>query len=218
MISKDALEKLMEEIFNCPEASCEYKSGWEDFSMDQFGEVLSPPQWLFWGRNKYPSKKEIYYTLYNYDGRSNIVFIALRPSTGFIDNRNILFARALMKLNLMREVYEYRDDTFIFYEGCFITDIIKCRGKVGKVKRVPRRCLSFLRKELEIVEKTSGKKPKVIAIGEDAYRLLKRYSDELGIDKDDIGKIMHYSQRRKLRLNEYIKKLKRSLIMNFSKF
>ena len=140
--------------------------------------------WSWWFKNKWPIERELYYTLFKWDESSDIVFTALRPSTSWIpDTADIFLANALRANGLVRERFKLEDDTFIFYEGVLITDLIKCRGKAKEaVKSIPKNCLEFLKSELAIVRKCSEREPRIIAIGREAQRLLYKYRRELGIE------------------------------------
>ncbi len=217
---KDRLTDLMQRIYSCPNRECKYRRDWMTFQRIHYLRPILPPQWLFWGKNKYPYYKKgegTYYTLYEYDCSSNIVFVALRPSTGFISNADFLFAHSLLSLGLMKEVYALKEDTFVFYKGPLVTDIIKCRGKAGtKVTYVPERCMSFLKEELEIVRQASKKEPKVVAVGDEAYKILRKYREEFGIRW--LSNVWHYTyaQRMGISLEEYIEKLREVLKQNDS--
>ena len=200
-------------IYGCPNYRCEYREDWKEFQNIHYPRPMLPPQWLFWGKNRYPCCKDVYYTLYRYDCSSNIVFVALRPSTEFMSHSDFLFAHSLISLKLMKEVYAFEQDTFVYYEGPLVTDIIKCRGKAKtRVTYVPERCLSFLKEELEIVRQASKKEPKVVAVGNEAYRILKKHHKEFGIHW--LSKVRHYAQRKEVKLKVYIEWLKEALKQN----
>jgi len=109
--------------------------------------------------------------------------VTLRPSTAWApDTADFLLASALKANGLVRERFEIEGDTFIFYEGVLITDLIKCRGKAKEVIRnVPKNCLTFIKEELAIVRECSKREPRIIAVGRDAQRLLYKHKSELGI-------------------------------------
>ena len=176
---RDELRELQARIIGC-QACREFIESWTEQSVPEHG--LSP-KWGWWFKNKFPCYTNVHYVFFRYDGKSEYMFIALRPSTGWVfDTADFFLANALKECELVREVFKVEGDTFVFYEGCFVTDLIKCRGKAKDVrKEVPEPCLGFLREELEIVRKYSGKEPKVIAVGNDARDLLWRHRYELNI-------------------------------------
>ncbi|MCL7389377.1 MAG: uracil-DNA glycosylase family protein [Thaumarchaeota archaeon] len=159
---------------------CNFSKSFEKESLDEHN---IPPHWSWWFKNKWPSKRNFYYTFFKPDGSTNIVFITLRPSTEWVPGTADFFlANALKANSLVRERFELEGDTFIFYEGVLVTDLIKCRGKAKEdVKRIPENCLMFLNEELAIIRECSKKEPKIIAVGERAQELLYKHGSELGV-------------------------------------
>jgi uracil-DNA glycosylase len=153
------------------------------FNEESLPEHNLPPHWSWWFRNKWPSERNLYYTFFRWNGFSDIIFVTLRPSTAWApDTADFLLASALKANGLVRERFEIEGDTFIFYEGVLITDLIKCRGKAKEVIRnVPKNCLTFIKEELAIVRECSKREPRIIAVGRDAQRLLYKHKSELGI-------------------------------------
>jgi len=117
------------------------------------------------------------------NGSSDIIFVTLRPSTAWVpDTADFILANALKANGLVKERFELEGDTFIFYEGVLVTDLIKCRGKAKEaVKRIPENCLMFLNEELAIIRECSKKEPRIIAVGRDTQRLLYKHKSELGV-------------------------------------
>jgi len=200
-----------------------------DFSRSFNGESLPEhnidPHWSWWFKNKYPTEHELHYILFKWDESSNIVFTALRPSTSWIpDTADIFLANALKANGLVREIFKLEDNTFTFYEGVLITDLIKCRGKAREaVKSIPNNCLEFLKNELAIVRECSGKEPRIIAIGREAQKLLYKHRGEIGIEYRRIDEIpwiyLHnYAEwqgkanvRRSEVFQEYVKKIREAI-------
>jgi len=139
--------------------------------------------WSWWFRNKWPIEGGFYYTFFKWDGFSNVVFITLRPSTEWVpDTADFFFANALKVNGLVREVFKFEGDTFIFYEGVLVTDLVKCKGKAKEVvEKVPEKCLAFIREELDIVRKYSGREPRIIAVGKKSRELLYEHRIDIGI-------------------------------------
>jgi uracil-DNA glycosylase len=153
------------------------------FDGESLPEHGLPPHWSWWFRNKWPSGRSFYYTFFRWDGSSDIVFAALRPSTAWVpDTADFLLANALKASGLVKERYELEGDTLVFYEGVLVTDLIKCRGKAKEaVRSIPRNCLSFFKEELAMVRERSGRWPRIIAVGQEARRLLHKHRSDLGI-------------------------------------
>jgi len=188
-------EELQREILECDPEDCPYKRSWDGQSIP---EHELPRQWCWWFENKFPCYSGVRYTFFRYDGRSSVVFITLRPSTGWgIDTADFIFANALRNLGLVEERFKVDErGVLVFYEGALVTDLIKCRGKAGEaLRRVHYNCLGFLKREIEIVRECSGREPKIVAVGKSGTRdLLWRYRRELGKrwkSKRDIPCISH---------------------------
>ena len=178
-ICRGRIQKLQRRIYKCDECKGDIEL-WKEQVIPEHG--LSS-KWGWWFRNKFPCQADVGYVFFRYDGRSEYVFVALCPSTVWVfDTADFFLANALKACGLVREVFKLEGDSFVFYEGCFVTDLIKCRRKARDVgKSVPSRCLHFLREELEMVRACSGKEPKVIAIGKGTRDILWRYRNKLGI-------------------------------------
>lgn len=117
-----------------------------------------------------------------YLGTDKIVFVCLNPSLGSFPSKSVLiFYRALKKYG---------------FQNAHLTDVIKVRlspkqyYKVKKNKvlfnKLLERHIKWLKKELRIIDKKFNFK--IVAIGNEAYYLLKKYF-KLNI----VGKIYHYA-------------------------
>jgi len=218
MTGEYLLEELQNRIKKCN--ACDFVKSFKDESIP---EHKMDSQWSWWFKNKFPCEKEIYYTFFKYDGKSNIILVTLRPSTGWVvDTADFMLANALKACGLVRERFELVGDTFVFYEGILVTDLIKCRGlaKEAKDRRsiekaLQSACIKFLREEFDIVRECSGKEPKIFTMGKSGrYQRLVRdilwkYKDELGIEiksKEDIPCISFHSSmvRASGKYNRYI--------------
>jgi len=183
------LRILQDRILECK--ACGFVRSFNGESIPEHG--LSP-KWCWWFRNKYPcvNGRVKHYIFFDYNGSSNLVFVSLRPTTGWLpDTADVFLANALREFGLAAERYEAVGDTFIYYESSvLVTDLIKCRGKAKqKVEYIPEACLQFFVEELNIVRKYTGREPLIIAIGEKTRDLLFKYRLDLGfawIRKEDI--------------------------------
>ncbi|MEM3407074.1 MAG: uracil-DNA glycosylase family protein [Candidatus Aenigmatarchaeota archaeon] len=104
-------------------------------------------------------------------GTGKVFFVCEQPSTGtFPTGADKLFYGLIEKYK---------------FEEAHITDFIKCKGKVDKIRNVEiENCFPFLKEEIKIL------KPKIIvAVGKKVYEELKNRKIE-GIT---FKKIMHYS-------------------------
>ncbi|RLE90127.1 MAG: hypothetical protein DRN04_15545 [Thermoprotei archaeon] len=206
MNTQSFLNELQKRIDNCKE--CYFVNS---FNNESIPEHRLSSHWSWWFKNKFPCEKELYYTFFKYNGRSNIVLITLRPSTewGVADTAGFMLANALKACGLVEEVLELIGDTFVFYEGILVTDLVKCRGsakEARKMKTLPRACINFLREEFNMVRECSGEEPKIMVMGKPRSTptrdLLWKYRKELGIhlrSRRDIPCISFHSYRVRFR-------------------
>ncbi|MEL9941006.1 MAG: hypothetical protein QW348_06855 [Ignisphaera sp.] len=183
---------LQNEVMNCNFVGCPYRGSWDS---EKLSEHSLSNKWCWWFKNKFPCGKDVYYILFRYTGELNGVIVALRPTGAWIiDTANIYLANALKRLGLVEERFAMEKDTFVYYDSrILVTDLIKCKGKAEeKIRDVPKPCLEFLKKELELVKKITGKEPVVIAMGGESERLLKKHRSALGI-KNPIQRIPFHS-------------------------
>ncbi|MEM2185182.1 MAG: hypothetical protein QXD79_07440 [Candidatus Methanomethylicia archaeon] len=209
------------DIMNC--RRCEFSQR-EPKHYNSKPEWNLPPQFQFWAKNKFPCKKDVYYTMYQLNPtrwvEPNVVFVSLRPSTGHIPSiSDIIFANALIKHGLAKERFNMDGDRFVYYETyVLVTDLICCRGPAKEMveARHVEACIGHFIKQLEILKEYYGKIPKIIAIGksitEPKLKLesVKKYLQEVGTKV--IGTVPHYGRQKNP--EEYIKKFDEALNKN----
>lgn len=129
------------------------------------------------------------------------MLIALRPSTGdFPSNADMLLAEALIESGLARSVFELDRQALVYYEGVFLTDIIKCRGPAKEeVKSLPESCKAYLRRELQIVCPD-----RIIAMGGQTRDIIWDIRNELGLHNkfptvEHIPTVWHYTYAFRMR-------------------
>jgi len=169
--------------------------------------------WLLWGPNESRYKSmPCYYIPFCFDGKSKeTIFIAYRPSTEeFPSEADFLFADVLIEAGFVQPKWEQRKNVFIYFEGSYITDFLKYRGKVADKPLITQRDFVFLKKEIQMIDPDT-----IVAIGNSVQKLLWRYRKELGLEerwnkKGEIHKLHHYAYpftwRKKMSINEYKEK------------
>lgn len=168
MNKEKRLEKLFYNIMECDK--CILK---DELKSDLFYRSLfTESPWV------YPTYKGVK----GFFGRSKVMFIASKPSIGYFPSwRDKAFYSALRK-----EGFDY----------AHITDLIKCRGKVGSENLLDfERCYEHLQEEIKIIQ------PEVVVfVGERSGKLFKQAEKHLNkkllkiINKYRIEFIPHYSQ------------------------
>jgi len=208
------LQELALAILACKEAECPYRG---TFAETFYGPGRKP-QWLYWWENEFlsqgaPRPASIdKYVPFRYNGNSKIMFVALRPSTeDFPSNADMLLAEVLIECRLAQLVFGVdkealvHKEALVYYEGVFVTDIIKCRGLAKeKVERIPESCKSYLRRELEII-----RPHRIIAMGRQTRDILWGIRNEIGLGNcfrtvEDIPWRWHYAYAfRRRKIKEY---------------
>jgi hypothetical protein len=205
---KADLEELAVSILACQETACLYRKAFTE----TFYGSSKEPQWLYWWENEFlspaaPRPKGISkYVPFRYSGNPRIMIIALRPSTeDFPSNADMLLAEALIENRLASPVFEVDRHAFVYYEGIFLTDVIKCRGLAGdKITNVPDCCKDYLRRELELVHPE-----RIVAMGEQARGILWDIRTDIGFGSsfrtlEDIPSVWHYAYAFRMRkIREY---------------
>ncbi len=181
--------------------------------------------WFFWSKNR-AEKRELHNADFyipikwrpNQQSWARIMFVAPNPSTGRYDDKsknNSLkkFLEILTKYGFARRVNQIINNIHIYYEGCFLTDLIKIRLKNPNDKE--RNDLfnkpewaDYIKREVEIVDPLL-----IVALGKYAYIKLK------GMKKLDrqIDHIYHYGifgfpnqKKREKKLDQQMKRIKKT--------
>jgi len=198
------MNKIFSQISSCE--VCKHDSEILKNKLHLPSEWSTTHHWAFWAPNPFPTEKRKYYTLYHFNpvGRPppKLILVGLNPSSGLVPSKNdMVFARALIELKIVREKFEWEKvkyqeqdsekETFIYYETeVLITDLYNCIIK-GELKNIPRKCFEHLIKQIEVIDKyiKSTQKLKIVPIGQKVMDWLK---SEVGNKYEITNKIYHY--------------------------
>lgn len=166
--------------------------------------------WFFWSKNKAEKKgfhNADFYTPIRF--RPNrlecprTMFVAPNPSTGRYDDSNEKyglrrFLDKLSKLGFAKRIDRIINNTYIYYEGCFVTDLIKVRLRRKDAKRELQRFEGskweyYFNREIKVVDPLL-----LVALGDDAYKTLRK----MKIRDRPIEKVYHYGSFRFPRFEE----------------
>jgi len=180
--------------------------------------------WFFWSKNKAGKEglhKASYYIPIKWLPNSKrIMFVAPNPSTGkYTDKENKdklrIFLDKLEEHHFAKRVDATIGDTHTYYEGCFVTDLVKIRLSKGEAKKHLQKFeesiwKDYLDREIRIVNPLL-----IAALGYEAYEVLRRLE---ALDRP-VEQIHHYGVfrfRRQVQHYNFDKQLKRiSLVHNF---
>jgi hypothetical protein len=143
-----------------------------------------------------------------YLGTDKIIFTGINPSYGRFPNKAVIFFYDCLK--------KYG------FKNAHLTDIIKSRltrrqsNQIKANTKILKIYLNWLKQELKIIDKDM--KIKIVAIGRDAYKILKEnFRNQL------IGLLRHYSwvesfseasrKKKRKEFEEMMKKIKKRLLM-----
>lgn len=189
MDAQKGLKELIFTIENCLECYKKFKNYPKEDRI-RFREWYNQGPWFF----------PPYRNVRGFLGDGKVIFVCERPSTGtFPSKADKVFYEHIEKFNEHTEKHGLGD--------AHITDLVKCRGRAGKLEdRMVRNCFPYLEQEIKTL------KPKlIVSVGRNVERILK---EKMANKEIEIERITHYAYRfgdRDKKLREDFNRLKEKI-------
>lgn len=177
--------------------------------------------WFFWSKNSAEKdglhKRGYYIPIRWLPNSKHIMFVAPNPSTGkYTDKENKdklrIFLDTLHDYDFAKRIFSIADDCVVYYEGCFVTDLIKIRLSKEKAEKPllefkGSKWEDYFNREINAINPLL-----IVALGNDAYKVLRRMMLDRPIEKIYHYGILRFGKNRE-KFTHQIKRIKR--VYNF---